>query len=78
MLSKLSDISLFGVGEDSNTFIVPYSVEQFEVIENISKKIHAIHNELCDLFYNATDSDSDLDNPVLSISKESIKLIQIL
>lgn len=74
MLSKLTEISLFGTGEDSHTFIVPYSIEQLDIIESISKRIHAIHNELRDLFINATCPESNFDNPVLSIPKESKKL----
>lgn len=80
MLSKLTDLAFYsrGQGEDNNIFIVPYSEEQLKIIENISKKLHSIHNELCELFNKSTDAESSFDFPVLSISNDSSDLIKRL
>lgn len=80
MLSKLTDLAFYsrGQGEDNNIFIVPYSEEQLKIIENISKKLHSIHNELCELFNKSTDAESSFDSPVLSISNDSSDLIKRL
>lgn len=78
MLSELSSFSFYSRGEDNNIFIVPYSEEQLKIIENISKKLHSIHNELCELFNKSTDSESSFDSPVLSISNDSSDLIKRL
>lgn len=80
LLSKMSEVSLDlysrGESEDNNIFIVPYTEEQFKIIENISKKIHSIHNELCALFDNATSADSDFDSQVLALPDNASELIK--
>lgn len=70
-LEDLNQISFLSHRSESNLFVVPYSEQQLTIIDNLSKKLHSIHNELCTLFEQAIDPDLSLDLPVLSISKDS-------
>jgi hypothetical protein len=72
------DIQKRGEEDCNSLFVVPYTEEQFQLIERLSNKLHSIHNELCDFFDQSTDKNSTIDHPIESISNGSGDFIKLI
>jgi hypothetical protein len=68
----------FSVGKKKHSvFVCPYTDEQFNLIEALSKKMNDIQTEFANLFKNASNSSEKLDSPITSLpSNGFIKLIE--
>lgn len=64
--------------ENEHVFVVPYSDEQFSLIDGLGKRLNALHQELRDLFVGATNKESESDNQIASISDGKGKFLPFL
>jgi len=60
------------IDSDAETYVVPYSEEQYKIISGLADRLQLIHTELADIFRGASDMNSHVDNQLLSLPDKSI------
>lgn len=72
MINQMGFAALgFSVDTNHDVFVVAYSDEQLQLIDNLSRKLNDLHKELCEFFRSGIDKDNTLDRPLLRIPKEN-------
>lgn len=65
------------IDENAETYIVPFSTEQYDIVKKLADRLNSIHLELAELFRDATDINSPVDKDVLSLPNKSVfKMIE--
>lgn len=60
------------IDSDAETYVVPYSEEQYKIISGLANRLQLIHSELANIFRDATNANDSVDHSVMTLPDKSV------
>lgn len=60
------------IDSDAETYVVPYSEEQYKIISGLADRLQLIHSELANIFRESTNVNESVDHSVMALTDNSI------